>query len=559
MSDSNNDSLDALRDRLSKLGVDVDVDTVDTNTVPGVASGGVAAASEEPSLEELLAQAQSLASGKNQTGGGEHNHAAKHPESSPPAKTPTRRRRAPTVLPFAAAEAENAANAAIARAEAPKITRRNKQNQLALAPPPFPAKGAAVKARKVSAAPNSMAASARIARGGVLPARPRRLVAPKTKAKRKITSNANAVAWRPVAHAVTWENPSAHNGAITAAAARSVVAAQKRLDLEEARYRDYSKLLRDQERSHVADLGRERRTAEAYRREALRIEREAAALASLLDQRDRELERARDALRASQSSVGDAVAKAEVAEVRFAEEMARMRSELETVIDDRDECRRLLEAAMTRIQRAEDVAARFDEHERERRRLEAENSVLRISLQKVEKKCAHFEEMLGEQAQREALLKRISQANLAAYDAKKNALNSYMAAMASDGAALAAGEASDIVYTAEKRATGRKKVRAGTSVKELYRELLAEVEDTSTLDAGVSADAIARRAFRSPEVVRPTARAAAADSESDDGPLMRSMDASAAADRINSLLFGGGAAGGAIPQTPAETEMGETS
>ena len=63
------------------------------------------------------------------------------------------------MLPFAAAEAENAANAAIARAEAPKITRRNKQNQLALAPPPFPAKGAAVKARKVSAAPNSMAAS----------------------------------------------------------------------------------------------------------------------------------------------------------------------------------------------------------------------------------------------------------------------------------------------------------------------------------------------------------------------------------------------------------------
>ena len=46
MSDSNNDSLDALRDRLSKLGVDVDVDTVDTNTVPGVSSGGVAAASE---------------------------------------------------------------------------------------------------------------------------------------------------------------------------------------------------------------------------------------------------------------------------------------------------------------------------------------------------------------------------------------------------------------------------------------------------------------------------------------------------------------------------------
>ena len=36
------DSLDALRDRLSKLGVDVDVDTVDTNTVPGVSSGNPA-------------------------------------------------------------------------------------------------------------------------------------------------------------------------------------------------------------------------------------------------------------------------------------------------------------------------------------------------------------------------------------------------------------------------------------------------------------------------------------------------------------------------------------
>ena len=376
-------------------------------------------------------------------------------------------------------------------------------------------------------------------------------------------------AWRPVAHPPTWENPNAHNGAITAAAARSVVAAQKRLDLEEARYRDYSRLLRDQERSHVADLGRERRTADAYRREALRLEREAAALAALLDQRDRELERTREALRASQDAVADAVAKAQVAEVRFAEEMADVRNELDAVVEDRNECRRLLEAAMTRIRKAEDVAERFEEHERERRKLEQQNQVLRISLAKVEKKCASLEEVLNEQAHREELLKRLSEANLAAFDSKKNALASYMAAMANDGAAIASGG----VPAAARRARGAtaRKVRPGTSVKELYNELIDSVEDASTVDSLLdrpSADDIARRAFRSPEVAAATTAAAveraraaveAVSSAEEDvasimddasEPPLRAVDAAAAADRINTLLFGGSAPGAAVASTP---------
>lgn len=172
-----------------------------------------------------------------------------------------------------------------------------------------------------------------------------------------------------------------------AAAAADGRAARLRVDFEEARYRDYSRVVREQEERHVAELARCRRDAEFYRRDALRARRESAALASALASRERELSRALSALRESRRAEEEARVCVEEADVRHAEATAELRDELDVARSERDGLREQVAAERARARRSESEVARLVE----------ERAEFRSSLESANRRVRRLEEQLAVQ------------------------------------------------------------------------------------------------------------------------------------------------------------------